>query len=187
MLNPRILRLNVAGQPVEWLSWQEATCLYARDMVAWTLGDQVRTVFGGMSRLTGLQSSIALHSIIACAGHVSCKPRLVPPLTNRALFRRDLHLCMYCGVRFGERELTRDHVLPKSRGGPPHRPHQVAAGKPSKQPKGNRLPEEAGMEMLAVPYQPNTAEWLALINSDRIRGDQMEFLRTQFSPQSRWS
>jgi hypothetical protein len=43
------------------------------------------------------------------------------------------------------------------------------------------------MEMLAVPYQPNTAEWLALINSDRIRGDQMEFLRTQFSPQSRWS
>jgi len=45
MLNPRILRLNVAGQPVEWLSWQEATCLYARDMVAWTLGEHVRTVF----------------------------------------------------------------------------------------------------------------------------------------------
>ena len=187
MLNPRILRLNVAGQPVEWLSWQEATCLYARDMVAWTLGDQVRTVFGGMSRLTGLQSSIALHSIIACAGHVSCKPRLVPPLTNRALFRRDLHLCMYCGVRFGERELTRDHVLPKSRGGRDHWRNVVAACKRCNQRKGNRLPEEATMEMLAVPYQPNTAEWLALINSDRIRGDQMEFLRTQFSPQSRWS
>lgn len=187
MVNPRILRLNVAGQPVEWLSWQEATCLYARDMVAWTLGDQVRTVFGGTSRLTGLQSSIALRSIIACAGHVSCKPRLVPPLTNRALFRRDLHLCMYCGVRFGERELTRDHVLPKSRGGRDHWRNVVAACKRCNQRKGNRLPEEARMEMLAVPYQPNTAEWLALINSDRIRGDQMEFLRTQFSPHSRWS
>ena len=187
MLNPRILRLNVAGQPVEVLCWQEALCLFARDMVAWTLGDQVRTVFGGMSRLTGLQSSIALHSIIACAGHVSCKPRLVPPLTNRALFRRDLHLCMYCGVRFGERELTRDHVLPKSRGGRDHWRNVVAACKRCNQRKGNRLPEEAGMEMLAVPYQPNTAEWLALINSDRIRGDQMEFLRTQFSPHSRWS
>ena len=118
---------------------------------------------------------------------MSCKPRLVPPLTNRALFRRDLHLCMYCGVRFGERELTRDHVLPKSRGGRDHWRNVVAACKRCNQRKGNRLPEEAGMEMLAVPYQPNTAEWLALINSDRIRGDQMEFLRTQFSPHSRWS
>ena len=187
MLNPRILRLNVAGQPVEWLSWQEATCLYARDMVAWTLGEQVRTVFGGMSRRTGRQSFISLHSIIACAGHVSARPRLVPPLTNRALFRRDLHLCMYCGLRFGERELTRDHVLPKSRGGRDHWRNVVAACKRCNQRKGNRLPEEAGMEMLAVPYQPNTAEWLALINSDRIRGDQMEFLRAQFSPHSRWS
>ena len=29
---PRILRLNVAGQPVEWVSWQDAVCLYARDL-----------------------------------------------------------------------------------------------------------------------------------------------------------
>ena len=38
---PRILRLNVAGQPVEWLSWQDAVCLYARELVVWTLGDAV--------------------------------------------------------------------------------------------------------------------------------------------------
>jgi len=187
MLIPRILRLNIAGQPVEWLSWQEATCLYARDMVAWTLGDTVRTVRGGFSRLTGLQSTIALHSIIACAGHVAWRPRLVPPLTNRALFRRDLHVCMYCGLGFADRELTRDHVLPKSRGGRDNWTNVVAACKRCNQRKGNRLPEEADMEILAIPYQPNTAEWLALINSDRIRGDQMEFLRSQFSPHSRWS
>jgi hypothetical protein len=30
------------------------------------------------------------------------------------------------------------------------------------------------------------AEYLALINSSRIRGDQMEFLRGQFSRNSRW-
>ena len=37
-------------------------------MVAWTLGDQVRTVFGGMSRLTGLQSRLELHPIVAVHG-----------------------------------------------------------------------------------------------------------------------
>lgn len=187
MTGSRVLRLNIAGQPVEWLSWQEATCLYARELIVWTLGDTIRTVYGGISRRTGQRSSIALKSIIACAGHVAWKPRPVPPLTNRALFRRDLHLCMYCGVHLGERELTRDHVIPSSRGGRDVWTNVVTACRRCNQRKGNRLPEESRMEILAIPYQPNTAEWLALINSDRIRGDQMEFLRQQFSPHSRWT
>jgi 5-methylcytosine-specific restriction endonuclease McrA len=183
---PRILRLNISGQPVEWLNWEQATCLYARDMVAWTLGDMVRTIRGGISRASGRQSSINLHSIIACSGHVAWKPRPVPPLTNRALFRRDLHVCMYCGLKLQERELTRDHIVPRSRGGRDIWTNVVAACKRCNQRKGNRLPQEARMEMLAIPYQPNIAEWLALINGERIRGDQMEFLRTQFSANSRW-
>ena len=27
-----ILRLNTAGQPVEWLTWQETVCLYSREL-----------------------------------------------------------------------------------------------------------------------------------------------------------
>ena len=42
------------------------------------------------------------------------------------------------------------------------------------------------MELLALPYVPNMAEYLALTNSHRIRGDQMEFLRGQFGRDSRW-
>lgn len=186
MSTARILRLDLAGQPVEWVSWQQGTCLYARGMVAWTLGDTMRTVHGGISRFTGERSSIALHSIIACSGHVVRKPRLAPPLTNHTLFRRDRHLCMYCGHRIGERELTRDHIVPRSRGGRDTWTNVVAACRRCNQRKGCRLPEEAGMEILAIPYQPNMAEWLALINGDRIRGDQMEFLRAQFSAHARW-
>ena len=65
-----ILRLNIAGSPVEWLTWQEATTLYARELVTWTLGDTIRTVWGGTSRFTGERSTIALQSIIACAGEL---------------------------------------------------------------------------------------------------------------------
>ena len=36
------------------------------------------------------------------------------------------------------------------------------------------------MELLALPYTPNLAEYLALINSGRILGDQMDFLSQQF-------
>lgn len=67
----QILRLNVAGSPIEWLTWQDATTLYARELVTWTLGDTVRTVWGGTSRLNGERSFIKLHSIIACAASCS--------------------------------------------------------------------------------------------------------------------
>ena len=56
----------------------------------------------------------------------------------------------------------------------------VAACKRCNHHKGNRLPHECGMELLALPYVPNTAEYLALINSGRILGDQMDFLASQF-------
>ena len=49
----KILRLNLAGQPISWLDWEEAVCMYARDLVIWSMGDVVRQVQGGISRLSG--------------------------------------------------------------------------------------------------------------------------------------
>ena len=77
---PRILRLNVAGQPVEWVTWQEAVCLYARDLVVWTLGDAIVKIRGGHSRFDGTRSTIDIHSIVACEGRVVPPARNVPPL-----------------------------------------------------------------------------------------------------------
>ena len=45
--------------------------------------------------------------------------------------------------------------------------------------------EEIAWELLALPYRPNNAEYLALINSRRILADQMDFLAAQFSPNGR--
>jgi len=51
--------------------------------------------------------------------------------------------------------------------------------------KGSRLLSECALELLALPYIPNFAEYLALSNSGRILGDQMSFLRKSFSRHSR--
>jgi 5-methylcytosine-specific restriction endonuclease McrA len=182
---PRILRLDIAGKPVEWVSWQEAVCLYAREIVVWTLGDAVLRVRGGISRITSARSSLEIHSIIACDGKVVPPSKGVPPLTNEALFRRDLSVCLYCGKRFADGELTRDHVVPISRRGRDAWDNVVAACKRCNHFKGNRLLQECGMELLALPYVPNFAEYLALTNSGRILGDQMDFLRKSFGRQSR--
>ena len=180
-----ILRLNIAGHPIEWLTWQEATTLYARELVTWTLGDTVRTVRGGVSRITGERSSISLHSIVACAGELHHGQPKKPTLNNRILFRRDQNMCMYCGKEFLDKDLSCDHIMPTSRGGANSWVNVVAACRRCNHYKQDRTPEEAHMELLALPFEPNSAEYLALVNSKRIRADQMEFLKSQFSKNSR--
>jgi len=180
-LDARILRLNAAGQPLEWVDWQLAVCLYARNLVAWSLGGVVRTIHGGHSRLTGRRSTIALPSIIACGGRRLAPVRMIPPLSNPALFARDNHQCLYCGRYFKPKDLSRDHVHPRSRGGRDRWENVVGACKRCNQHKGNWLLDEIDMELIALPYCPNASEYLALINGVRIREDQVEYLRPQFS------
>ena len=184
-MQTRILRLNLAGQPIDWLSWEEAVCLYARDLVVWTLGDTVRQVRGGTCRLRGQRSVVELPSIVACGGERLARPRCNSPLTNPTLFARDGHLCMYCARAFPANELTRDHIQPVSRAGADRWQNVVAACRRCNQHKANRTPEEADMQLVALPFKPNNAEYLALRNIRRIRGDQMDFLRGQFSKNSR--
>ncbi|WP_461518785.1 HNH endonuclease [Porticoccus sp.] len=186
MQQARILRLNQAGQPIEWLDWQEAVGLFAREMIVWTMGDVVKRVQGGRSRLTGRQSQITLPSIIACGGGRLAQPRTTYPLNNPALFARDGYTCMYCARSFSAHQLTRDHIVPTSRGGKDKWQNVVSACRRCNQHKANYLLEEINMELVALPFCPNNAEYLALINSRRILGDQMEFLRGQFSRNSRW-
>jgi 5-methylcytosine-specific restriction endonuclease McrA len=155
----RLLSLDAHGRVLDWMSWQDATCLYARGAVAWTLGDPCLTVHGGTSRATGQRSLMELHPIIAARGHA--RPHALDPtpaLTNSALFARDQHLCLYCGHEFHRQQLTRDHVMPLSQGG--------------------RTPQQAGMPLLAVPYRPSWIEHLILANRN-ILADQMAFLKAQ--------
>lgn len=174
----------MAGQPIEWLHWKEAVCLHARGLVKWTLGGTVKRVLGGRSRISCKQTCIELSAIIACDGERLAQVRKNPPLTNPALFYRDNCQCMYCGNYFNFDALSRDHVIPSSRGGLDKWENVVAACRRCNQHKGNFLLSEINMDLIALPYRPNPAEYLALINSTRIRGDQMEYLRPQFSKYS---
>jgi len=81
--------------------------------------------------------------------------------------------------------LTRDHVVPTSRTGRDSWDNVVAACKRCNHHKGNRILEESNMVLLALPYVPNFAEYLALTNSGRILGDQMDFLKKSFGANSR--
>ncbi len=175
---PRVLSLDAHGHILDWISWQDAACLYARDAVAWTLGEPCLLLHGGHNRLRDAQSLLALHPIVASRGHVRGQAQLPSPaLTNTALFARDAHLCLYCGREFGRHQLTRDHVQPLSRGGRDVWENVISACIGCNSRKGGRTPQQAGMPLLAVPYRPSWVEHLILSNR-HILADQMAFLKS---------
>ena len=175
----RLLGLDAHGRALNWMSWQEATCLYARGAVAWTLGDPCLVIHGGFNRASGARSMLQLHPIIAARGHA--RPHALDPtpaLSNQALFARDQSLCLYCGRAFQRSALTRDHVQPVSKGGRDIWENVVSACLHCNSRKGNRTPQQASMPLLAVPYRPSWVEHLILSNRN-ILADQMAFLKAQ--------
>lgn len=184
---PLILTLDMHGQPHRWVTWQHALFYYSKNLVAWDAGEECFTFYGGTSRVTGARSVMVANSIIAIKGKALPSRSLLqtPPLSNRELFHRDRQICAYCGAELPVARLTRDHILPVSRGGQDQWMNVVTACRPCNQRKAGRTPEQAHMLLLYAPYVPNKAEYLILSNRN-ILADQMDFLARHLPAQSRW-
>jgi len=80
-------------------------------------------------------------------------------VTNTFLFARDHYKCQYCGRHVTElkprESLTRDHLIPLSRGGTNEWTNVVAACSPCNTRKGNRMPDEIGMHPHTHPVEPH--------------------------------
>ncbi|WP_018144580.1 MULTISPECIES: HNH endonuclease [unclassified Thioalkalivibrio] len=176
----QVLRTDAAGMPLEWIGLEQAVRLYYTEQVAYTCGSPLYRMRGGINARTGLQSRVEVNSIIAT--HGTRKSRFndyIPPLNNTTLFRRDAHLCLYCGHAFPEHDLSRDHVTPISQDGEDTWTNVVTACKRCNNHKAGFTPEEAGMQLLAIPFTPTHAEYIFL-KGKRVLADQMEFLQAHF-------
>ena len=126
---------------------------------------------------------LEVNSIVATIGHTgnpgNTRHDYVPPLNNQTLFRRDAYICMYCGMRFAARELSRDHIRPFSQKGTDIWTNVVAACRRCNNQKASRTPEQAKMQLIAVPFTPTYAEYIFL-KGRRVLADQMEYLLAHF-------
>lgn len=182
-LTQQVLRTDVSGMPLEWIDYQEAVRLIVLDQICYALGSVVFRLRGGINAATGSRTEIPVNAILATHGtHPSGRRYYhdyTPPLSNRALFRRDQNLCLYCGQQFPDHELSRDHVKPLAQRGRDCWTNVVTACKRCNHNKGARTPEQAGMQLLAIPFKPTHAEYIYL-QGRRILADQMEFLLAHF-------
>ena len=162
-ISQQVLRTDVSGMPLEWIDYRDAVRLYHTEQVAYACGSVLYRLHGGINAASGRRSIIDVNSIIATHGdtHTLGKARgdYSPPLNNQTLFKRDGYLCMYCGDRFLSSQLSRNNY------------------------KAGRTPEQAGIELLAVPFTPTYAEYIYL-KGRRVMADQMEYLLAHFPRRS---
>ena len=141
----RTLVLDGAFQAVSAIDWRRAIVLDLMDrVVVLEYYDEV---------VHTAHRTFPLPAVIQTPGFVRKRPLRVP-LTRGNLLLRDEQRCQYCGVQPPLRQLTVDHVLPRSRGGQTSWDNVVTACGPCNRRKGNRTPREAGMPLPRRPSVP---------------------------------
>ncbi len=75
--------------------------------------------------------------------------------SRKTLIKRDKSVCQYCSKKLINKEITIDHLIPKSKGGANNYFNCVVSCMPCNNFKANRTPEEAGMKLIRKPYHPS--------------------------------
>ncbi len=84
--------------------------------------------------------------------HLIRRPQPRARLSRREIFVRDSYTCQYCGIR--TRDLTLDHVIPRSKGGPHTWENLVSACRGCNHRKGGKTVAEARMALARLPREP---------------------------------
>jgi 5-methylcytosine-specific restriction endonuclease McrA len=166
------LALNASFEPLTLLPLRRALRLVLDEKAEILEIDESR-VFRSERRDVPCPSVIRLKRFV----HVPRKFRR--QVTNTFLFARDSYRCQYCGrhrTQLRHREfLTRDHVVPLSRGGDNSWRNVVTACSPCNNRKGSHLSVEVGMQPLHQPHEPNYVELVWAVR--RITVVQSKYIR----------
>ena len=95
--------------------------------------------------------TLPLPSVIVLKNYVV--PTKTVPFTRATLFLRDEFTCQYCGYK--GKDLTFDHVVPKSRGGKTRWDNVVAACQSCNLKKAAKTTSQAGFKLKKAPTKPS--------------------------------
>lgn len=165
VIDQPVLVLNRGWEPVGVFDVATAITTVIRDM-AWALHQETyelldferwcETPTEGAPLIRTPSGGVPAPEIIVLREY-SVIPRRSTAFSRRGLYRRDDYRCQFCGCEVPAGERTIDHVLPRSRGGPTSWENCVLSCAACNSRKADRLPHEAGMQLLARPVRPSWA------------------------------
>ncbi|MBO0792130.1 MAG: HNH endonuclease [Ktedonobacteraceae bacterium] len=166
-----VLVLNSSLQPLSVIPERRLVVLLSKHKVTF-VNDEVRRLMEESFLARRLQTE---HPVIVQLLANVRAPRVSLQPTRSNILLRDEETCQYCGKR--SRDLTIDHIIPRSRGGQSTWENLVASCKLCNGKKGNRLLKEVNMRLLRPP-RPLAQEYsgLFLLRYPRLRAAYEEFI-----------
>ena len=138
------LKLDASWQPIEIIPAEKGFSMVytgrAQPVENYTHGPCARFLFP---------------SVIVLKSYIQKKSITMSP-TRKNIYWRDKYTCQYCSGQFKYKNLSLDHVVPKSRGGGRGWLNLVTCCHSCNQKKGNKTPSEASMALIRVPFVPKT-------------------------------
>ena len=174
VLNSHVLVLNKLWMAIRVTGARQAFSLLLRDLAevirvdngsyaghdfeSWTDISSARNRFNGIATddydwVRTVRMRIAVPKVIRLLGYDRL-PRQDVKLNRRNIFARDRNRCQYCGGHFPTRELSLDHVKPRSKGGVSTWENMVCCCVRCNARKGGRTPSGAQMTMVRKPVKP---------------------------------
>lgn len=166
-----VLVLNSSLQPLSVIPERRLVVLLSKQKVTF-VDDSVRELIEESIRARRLDLERPV--IVQLLANVRI-PRMVLQPTRANILLRDDEMCQYCGKH--SRDLTLDHVIPRSRGGQSTWENLVASCKACNGKKGNRLLKEVNMRLIRHP-RALTQEYAGffLLRYPKLRAAYEEFL-----------
>ena len=172
------LALNASFEPLTMVPVRRALRLVIDGKAEIVESDPARQVHS--ARL-----SMPRPAVIRLTKFVHVPRRFRRQVTNTFLFARDHYRCQYCartGAELKPREtLTRDHLIPISRGGTNEWTNVVTACSPCNTRKANHLPEEIGMHPIHRPLEPHFVHLSWAVR--RLTPAQARYIKTFYGEQ----
>jgi 5-methylcytosine-specific restriction endonuclease McrA len=141
-----VLVLNATYEPLNVVSIKRAVILL--------LKEKAELVESAEAYLHSESFSLPVPLVIRLVYFVKIPRRIALPVTRRGVLSRDNYTCQYCGAMPPRKNLTVDHVIPRSRGGKTTWENVVTACDKCNGRKGNRTPVEANLKLLTQPQRP---------------------------------
>lgn len=139
------LLLNADFRPISLISWKDA--------MIFMLDGTARAEAFYDEEIHSASQTWKLPSVLVLNKYV--KSRTMVKFSRRNVYLRDNYCCQYCTKSFHGKDLTLDHVIPKSRGGRKTFLNIVSACLDCNAKKKDRTPAEANMPLLKTPMVPS--------------------------------
>ena len=141
-----VLVLNANFEPINVCNIHRA--------VGMMVVDKATLVLNGRGEIKAVSRVFPKPSIIRLQNMVH-RPRPKARLTRKEVFRRDNHICQYCGL--SSKDLTIDHIIPRHMGGEHTWTNVVTACSMCNHRKGGRTLDQSGMHLHHLPSEPPTS------------------------------